>query len=215
MQPFSEQEQAEIRTLFGKDLNDLDKNYLTETHKSLRQKYHPDKFEQYEDEVVREMAKEKFQRIEALALKLQQYLSNLPKTPNHAPEDAKFYEESARFAYDMMKIELLTREKDLKYHLFGSRLRWLERGDKFRIPRTQAALIIDTDHQGVSIGFTESVRMYLTFGPEDSLEEISQWLFDKIKGYAHALLIEGKRIPVELYAMQTHIRRTSFLGLAP
>ena len=213
MNPFSDQEKEEIRLLFGKDLQDLDSPTLADIHKDLRQKYHPDKFEQYEDEVVKEMAKEKFQRIEHLAAKIQSYLTDLPTPPAEA--DAELYHESARFAYEMMKIELITREKDLKYHLFGSRLRWLERGDKFKIPRTQASLIMDNDHRGVSIGFTESVRMFLTFGPEDSLEDISQWLYDKIKGYAQALLIEGTRIPVELQAMQTHIRRKSFLGLGP
>lgn len=204
-------ELKEIQELYGKSLNELDTETFQKLHKELRTKYHPDKFEKFDDEIVREMAHEKFKRIESLGEKIKTYLlSGANKAPKLSEHE---FGPDAQFAFDNMKIEILTRQKDLKYVLFGKSLRWLERGDKFNIPETKASLIIDNDHKGSSIGFVESVRLYLSFGPEDSLEEIVTWFYSRIATYATALIIEGKRIPVDLHQMLNLMRRKSLLQL--
>jgi len=211
IEPITSDELKEIQTLYGKSLESLDSESFQKIHKELRQKYHPDKFEKFEDELVKEMAHDKFKRVESLGEKIKAYLlSGASKVPDLSEHE---FGPEARFAFDDMKIEILTRQKDLKYVLFGKSLRWLERGDTFKIPETSASLIIDNSHKGSSIGFVESIRLYLSFGPEDSLEEISTWLFTRIHGYATALIIEGKRIPVDLFQMISLIRRKSVLEL--
>ncbi|MEL6651420.1 MAG: hypothetical protein AAFQ87_11505 [Bacteroidota bacterium] len=153
-----------IVNFYGKPLEKLEEAEFEKLHKSLRTKFHPDKFEQYDDEVVREMAKEKFQLLESLGQKIR---THFKAGGGQTVQIVDAFGEAAIFAYDNMKIEILTRNKDLKYHLFGSRLRWLERGERFKIPKTGAYLIVETAHRGMSIGFTESVKIYLTFGPDD------------------------------------------------
>lgn len=212
MKTFSEKELQEIRQIYQKDLSELNPENFDQLHKQLRLKYHPDKFEQYEDDVVREMANEKFKRLEELGGKIKEYLANGGAGTVEPVED--IFKENARFAYDNMKIEIITRDKDLKYKLFGTRYRWLMKGDKFKVPQTEKAyIIIDADHAGRKIGFNESIRMYLTFGEQDSLDAIATWLYQRIVGYSDGLIIAGKRIDVDLAQMQARIRRKSFLRL--
>ncbi len=213
-EPISPSEQQEVQELFGQELNQLKLEDFERLHKALRQKYHPDKFEQYEDEVVREMANEKFKRIELLAEKVKKHLSTDPSQRPKDPKKDSVYDEFAEFAFEKMKIEMITREKDFKYLLFGSKWRWLERGDTYKVPDTQASIIMDQNHQGRSIGFTETIRIYLTFDKSDSLDVIVTWLYSRIQGQTSALIIEGERIPVELDRMLAAMRRKSFLGIA-
>ena len=114
-----------------------------------------------------------------------------------------------------MKLEVVTADKDLKYHLFGTAYRWLAWGDKFKLPGTQAYIIIDEDHRGVRIGYRETIRMYLTFGPDDDLEKIIDWLYGKLAGRATSLLVEGTSIPVDRDLLARHIRRTAFREIGP
>lgn len=197
-------ERDEIRDLFGVLPDEMDLEGFEKKLKELRQRYHPDQFEGLNNEVVREMAKEKFQRIEGLSARLRTYLEG-GKQAVIAPAPTE------RYGYDRMRIEIITRNKDLKYLLFGTQYRWLERGDKFKIPGTQAYLVLETSHRGMAIGFTEAIKMYLTFGPEDSLEEIGLWLVTRLTGHADGLLIEGQRIPVDLMEMLRFIRRKALL----
>ena len=111
-----------------------------------------------------------------------------------------------------MQIEIITRNKDLKYHLFA-RYRWLERGESYSIPKTKAKIVMDEDHQGTSIGFNETVRLFITFGEGDPIEFISLWLYHRLKEQATALIIEGKRLPIDLLQINHAIKRTSFIGL--
>lgn len=216
---------AELKELFGAELPGLSEDEFDRLHKELRQKYHPDKFERYDDEVVREMAKEKFQRIEKLAEKMRRHFKGESfAAPAYgsgtdygnigdAPGRDDLNSEEATFGFDEMKIEILTRDKDLKYRLFGTYLRWLERGDKFKIPGTEAVITIDQDHRGNRVGFVEAVRIYLSFKPGDSISDIIDWLYERLHGHAEAMIIEGKRLPVDQLAMAAYIRQKSFLGL--
>ncbi|MFK7924592.1 MAG: hypothetical protein AB8H47_21730 [Bacteroidia bacterium] len=203
------QEKETIIALYGKSLENLNSEEFEKIHKGLRAKFHPDKFEQYDDEIVREMAKEKFQILEGLGAKVRAHFQ--AGGGQVVIDDA--FGEAAVFAYDNMKIEILTRNKDLKYHLFGSRLRWLEQGERFKVPKTGAYLVVEAAHRGMSIGFTESIKIYLTFGPEDDLSEIAVWLYERLEGQAEALIIEGKRLNVSLNDMLGVMRNKSFLRL--
>ncbi len=200
-----------IKEFYGIEIEALELATFEKLHKELRKKYHPDKFERYDDAIVREMAHEKFQKLETLGEKIRKSLATGGNQKTDTGED--ILNKNAVFAFDNMKIEILTRDKDLKYRLFGSYLRWLEWGDRYTIPDTKASIIMDENHRGVSIGFTESVKMYLTFNQDDNLEEIIRWLFQRIEGNAHAVIIEGQRIPVDLNQMLSLMRRKSFLRI--
>jgi hypothetical protein len=220
MTPFSEQERQEIREHFGVSPEQLDAEAFRKTLRELRAKYHPDNFEKFGDDTVRQLATERFQRIERLAEKIENWLSGIsvkneqPRTPpgqasRTGNNQQPIFGPLARFAYKEMKIEIRTSDKDLKYHLFGTFYRWLMLGDRFKIPETNAFLIADEDYRGRNIGFTEFIRVYLTFEESDSVETIAQWFFSKIEGRADALLIEGELVPIEYEALLFEIKRRS------
>ena len=204
-------EREAIKKYWGKSLESLHPDEFQKTRKHLRAKYHPDNFEKFEDETVREMATERFQNIEALAKKLEAYFAGTLRPKKL--EDQAFHPK-AQFAFDQMKIEVITSDKDLKYHLFGTSYRWLINGDRYKIPNTKDAyIIIDDDHRGMSIGFREAIRMYVTFGIDDAVEDIVDWLYERIKERATSLLIQGETIPVDRNEMMRKIKKTSFLQI--
>lgn len=204
-------EREDIKKYWGKSLENLHPEEFKKTRKQLRAKYHPDNFEKFEDETVQEMATERFQKIESLAAKLEAYFAG--KLQPGKMEMNDFHPE-AQFAFDKMKIEVITSDKDLKYHLFGTSYRMLVYGDRYKIPKTKEAyLIIDEDHRGMSIGFREAIRMYVTFGVEDAVEDIVDWLYEHIRGRANSVLIEGENIPVDRNELLRKIKKTSFLQI--
>lgn len=209
--PITAQDHKHIEKYFGKPLSELTEDEFRLIHKQLRQKYHPDNFAQFADETVLEMAKERFQTIEHLAEKIKFHLSN-PGTGGAQVEGENL---RPQYAYSEMKIEIRTENKDLKFRLFGTRYRWLEKGDKFKVPGTAAWIIIDDGHVGTSIGFRETIRMYLTFGVNDSLEEIVNWLYKRIEGQASSLIVAGEVVQVDLHEMLRLIRRKSLLEIGP
>lgn len=212
---FSDQEIQEIREFFGAGPEQLDPEAYKKALRDLRARYHPDNFEKFGDATVRQLATERFQRIERLAEKLEAFFQGgKPATSATPPKKADPVDDPrARFAFREMKIEIRTADKDLKYHLFGAFYRWLKMGDKFKIPDSGAFLIADEDHLGRTIGFTEFIRLYLTFEESDAPETIVQWLYERIAGRADALLIEGDIIPIEYEAMLLAVKRRSFRGL--
>lgn len=219
MDTFTEQERQEILELFGALPEHLDAETFKKTLRELRAKFHPDNFEKFGDDTVRQLATERFQRIERLAEKIDAWHSGkmqpAPPGPSAPGADQRIFDPLARFAYREMKIEIRTSDKDLKYHLFGTFYRWLTLGDRFKIPDSQAFLIADEEHLGRRIGFVESIRVYLTFEESDSVEGITRWLFDKIESRADALLIEGELVPINYDAILLAIKRRSFRLLAP
>lgn len=114
---------------------------------------------------------------------------------------------NAVFAGKSIKIEVITSDKDLKYHLFGSQYRWLEYGDSFNIPSTNASIVIDEGHLGRRIGFQESIRMYLTFSEEDSIDVIVDWLFDSIDERVNTLIVAGETVPVDREAIINAVKK--------
>lgn len=207
--PITAQDLKNIEKYFGKPVSELTEEEFRQIHKQLRQKYHPDNFAQFADETVQEMAKDRFQTIEKLAEKIKFYLSN----KGTGGEQLEGEDLRPQYAFDEMKIEIRTENKDLKFRLFGTRYRWLERGDKFKVPGTGAYIIIDDGHVGTSIGFRETIRMYLTFGVSDSIDEIVAWLHKRIEGQASSLIIAGEVVEVDINEMLRLIRRKSLLQL--
>lgn len=216
--PFTPEETAEIRELFGLQPTQLSEESFRKALRELRAKYHPDNFEKFGDETVRQLATDRFQRIERLAEKIEAWLrgETMPGPNRQNPPSTNavpFDDPRARFAYQAMKIEIRTDDKDLKYQLFGLFYRWLTLGERFKIPETQAYLVADEDYRGHSIGFRETIRVYLTFEETDPVENIVGWLYPKIAGRAEALLIEGEIIPIEYKTILETIKKRSFKRL--
>ncbi|MBI1227653.1 MAG: hypothetical protein GC192_20635 [Bacteroidetes bacterium] len=211
---FTIQEKEEIRKLFGLPLEQLDLEFFRKVHKELRLKYHPDNFEHLDNEAVKEMATEKFQGIETLAGRVEAYLSgDKHNVPNYQTDVADYLRTDAVFAGKKLKIEILTADKDLKYHLFGTFYRWLQIGDSFKIPNTHGSIVIDEDYAGRKIGFQESVRMYLTFGEADSIEDIVNWLFSKIEDRANKLLVAGETVEIDPEKIVNAIKKETVLRI--
>ncbi|MBK6904259.1 MAG: hypothetical protein IPH04_16050 [Saprospirales bacterium] len=207
-QAISLNEREAIQKYFGKALEELTIQEFQRIRKELRSKFHPDNFEKFEDDTVREMATERFQHIEGLTEKMEAYFQGeLPAQGEGAPVSTP-----ASYAFDGMKIEILTTDKDLKYDLFGSFYKWLRLGEQFKIPHTaNAYIIMDEDHRGVRIGYSETIRMYLTFGVDDAIEDIVEWFFQRIHGRAMGLLIHGQKIEVDYNAILGAVRKPSLL----
>lgn len=213
---FTAREKTDIQKIFGVPLEEMTLDVFKKIHRELRAKYHPDNFEHLDNEAIKEMATEKFQSIEQLAVKVEAWLSQeLPQQHGYQTDVADFLHPDAIFAVKRLKIEVLTSDKDLKYHLFGTHYRWLQFGDSFKIPGTKASIVIDEDYAGRRIGFQESVRMYLTFGEEDAIEEIVHWFFNKIEGRASKLLIAGEVVDVDELQIVFAIKKESLLRLGP
>mgnify|MGYP001456777661 CR=1 FL=1 len=213
---FSVREKEEIRKIFGAPLESLDLDAFRKIHRELRAKYHPDNFEHLDNEAVKEMATEKFQAIEHLAAKIEAWFTGAAApAPGYSTDVADYLRPDAVFAVKRLKVEILTSDKDLKYLLFGTHYRWLVFGDSFKIPGTKASIVIDEDHAGRNIGYRESVRMYLTFGEDDSIEDIAHWLFTKMEGRANNLLVAGEMVEVTEQALIVAIKKESLLRLGP
>lgn len=214
-QVFSPQEIEDIRTLFGSTPEQFDAESLKKTLRDLRAKYHPDNFEKFGDETVRQLATERFQRIQQLGEKMEAWLAGTLPAPEPHPKADPLFDPQAQFAYQAMKIEIRTGDKDLKFHLFGTFYRWLTLGERFKIPEAGGAyLIADEEHIGHKIGFQETIRVYLTFAENDPVESIVGWLWNKIAGRADALLIEGEVVEMNYEALLLSVKRRSFRRLA-
>ena len=211
---FTPDDKTEIQQLFGVSPENLEKESFKKTLRDLRAKYHPDNFEKFGDDTIRQLASDRFKAIEKIAAKIEDWFNGkVTMAPPSSSNTDPIFDKMARFGYREMKIEIRTRNKDLKYVLFGTFYRWLMLGDKFKIPETNAWVIADEAYTGVSIGFNETIRLYLTFDEKDSVQTIVQWFFQKISGHADSLIIEGEIIPVKYEDILLAIKRRSFLRI--
>jgi hypothetical protein len=211
---FTPAELEAIEKYFGARWSDLDLENFKAIRNKLRAKYHPDKFEKFDDETVKEMAKERFQEIERLCEKMMNVLENndLAGLSQSTSSDS-FLHPEAKYGYEGMQIDIRTGDKDMKYHLFGTQYRWIEMGEKFKIPGTNAFVIAEANYTGRAVGYIETVRIYLSFGRSDSLDVIIDWLYFKIAGRALSLVIEGNVVKIDRSEMLLYIRRKSFLEI--
>lgn len=215
-QPITTQDKELIVKYFGHALEQLSATEFKRQLKVLRQKYHPDRFEQFEDETVREMATERFQSIERLAAKIEAFFQGklIGSTSGPAAPPANAYrQQGAVFGARKMKIEIKTADKELKYDLFGTFYKWLQYGETFNIPDTGAKIIMDEEQRGNRIGYQEIIRIYLTFEEADVVEDIVSWLFDRIKERANALIIGKELVPNDYEEILWSIKKQSFLRI--
>lgn len=199
-----------IRKFFGADLTDLDAADFRERLKAARKKYHPDNFTHLGDETVLEMAKDRFQQIEALAARVSAHFEA------QDARDAALAETGPRIVYasDGLKIDIMTRDKALKYQLFGTAL--IFRGDQRSLPGTGARLIALEDYSPrVTSGFRDNVKVHLAFGPDTPLEDVVAWLYAHISGRTSTFVIEGKVVPVAPGPILAAIRQESRRELGP
>jgi len=208
-------EKQHIQKYFGTDLENLNFTDFQHKHKQLRVKYHPDNFAKFEDETIHEMATERIQLIEQLAEKLKAFFEEKQQViiAEKESEEEQTVVKKSQYAYDDLKFEIVTRNKDLKYHLFGKFYRRLSWGDRYQIPNTQASLIIDNNHVGNSIGFNETITFYLSFAASESVQDIAAWLYKNIAGQATSLLISKEWTPIELHAIKKAIERKTILKI--
>ncbi|MEL6676326.1 MAG: hypothetical protein AAFR61_29230 [Bacteroidota bacterium] len=204
---------ARIQKLLKMSLQDITEEKLQDLKKSARKKYHPDNFASYDDAVVQELAKERFQEIEELTAKIDlflqsgQQLSDLQDNPQF-----EGYQEEAVYGTEGIQIEIMTREKTLKYQLFNRRV--IYAGDSGIIPETNARLIALESHAGnVTMGFRDNIKTKLIFGPEDSVLQIVSWLFRRINGKTSSFVIEGKVVKVDPYEILKAIRKETLMEL--
>ena len=203
-----------IQKYFGSSLEELTYTDFQQKHKQLRVKYHPDNFAKFDDETIHEMATERFQLIEQLAEKLKAFFEEKQKvTIAEKESETETTIVQNRYAYDDLKFEIITRNKDLKYHLFGKFYRRLSWGDRYQIPNTAASLIIDNNHVGNSIGFNETIVFYLSFAASESVHDIAEWLYKNIVGQATSLLISKEWTPINLLAIRRAIERKTILEI--
>ena len=212
---FTAQEKKNIQKYFGQSIQELDRAAFDRKKKQLRAKFHPDNFAKYDDETVVEMATERFQALEALMQKMTNFMDGkIPPAPTASEPSEMYRHHAAVFAARKLKIEIITRNKDLKYLLFGRRYRWLMYGETFKIPKTDATLVMDQDHRGTTIGYQESVRFYLTFGEKQGIEPIVDWLFGGVAEAGTKLLIAGDKVEINRAAITAAIQQHTFLRLA-
>ncbi|MEM9847138.1 MAG: hypothetical protein AAF847_04560 [Bacteroidota bacterium] len=212
----TKQDQSDILKYFGLPLEELDEPTFKRIQKELRSKYHPDRFEKFEDDTIREMATERFQLIEKLSAKVAAYLTSPPDAiPTASSDYQDIFHHNARFQAKKLKVEIRTADKTLKFALFGKRnYKWLRYGERFKIPETSTYIVIDEDHYGSKIGYQESIRMYLSFGEEQATEDVANWIYDNIKDRADILLIAGEKVMIDAYQILLAIRQQTFLRIA-
>jgi hypothetical protein len=209
MSRLTDQDRDRVQKYFGKELAEITADNFKALKKEAQHKYHPDKFAHLDDEVVLEMAKDRFQEIEQLSQKLEAYLSGeASAAPAATPPEE---EVGVSYRSDGMDLEIMTSDADLKFRLFRSR--YIQRGDEVRIRGTQARLVSLADYGSRSAGFRENIKLRLAFGPENNLSDIVAWLFRHISGVTSNFVIEGKIVPIEPYAILQAIRRESIREL--
>jgi len=176
--------------------------------KALRAKYHPDRYVLHEAE-VRKQAQEIYIIIDRLSVRAAQHI--LERSESSDTDESSEHVKS--YASEGLYIEIITRDRDLKYEMFGTFMKWLEAGEYFTIPGTQAELFSTQRHRGSSMGFVETIKVYLRFSEKDSVADINDWLYSKIKDRASALLIAKERIAINRTEMERLIRRKTLIQI--
>lgn len=201
------QDRELIQKYFGHPLEELSPEQFRALRKEIRKKYHPDNFSKFEDETVIELAKERFQQIEGLSLKVEQYLTTkdlIEPIEEDLPDQG--------YRAEGIKLDIMTTDGSLKFQLFRSP--YIDRGDKVKIGSGKAKLIaLESYAPRVSAGFRDNIKVKLAFGPEDSVQEIVSWIFQHISGRTSSLVIENKVVQITPYEIQQAIKQEARLEL--
>lgn len=207
----TEEDKSLIIKYFGKPLEDLDQESFQEALKEAQKTYHPDKFSKYEDEVIIEMAKDRFQQIQALEIKVKNYLK-IKSQLGEGEMETKEEGPDKGYYTDGISIDIMTTDKHLKYRLFNSPI--IDRGDRAVIKGTKARLLALEDYSPrVSAGFRDNIKVRLVFGVEDSIYEIANWIFKHISGKTSSFVIENKVVKITPGEILSAIRSEAHLEL--
>jgi hypothetical protein len=209
----SKQEAQSFIKYFETPLEEISSDDFEKKKKKLKLKLHPDQKDAHEDEEYADFINNRFVKFQGLCEKGEAYLYNKKEGIAAYGSEEAFLQDDAVYSADGLPIQVITRDKNLKYHMFGSRYRWLERGEKYPIPKTDAFIRIEEDYRGSGVGFSEYIKMYLSFGNTQNLEPIIDWLYDRIKDKATGLIIKGKRIDIDKFQMGIFIKKSTFLQL--
>ncbi|MFN0202288.1 MAG: hypothetical protein ACKVTZ_12245 [Bacteroidia bacterium] len=200
----------QVEQCFQLKLAEITPEVFRKKHKELLVKYHSDKFEKYNDTLIMELVREKHDAIELAAALIQKHLGQKSVSMSI---DEMIRQNGAQFAFEKMKVEIVTKDKLFKYYLLETWDMKVYRGESVKIPNTEAKLIIQEQHSGISIGFSENVKLLLTFEVTDSVEMIANWLYEKTLGHASFLLVEGKKVEILYDSILHAIKRSAFKGL--
>ncbi|MBK8846528.1 MAG: hypothetical protein IPO27_08335 [Bacteroidetes bacterium] len=202
----TEQEQSDILKYFGKPLLQMQSDEFQELKRRLFAKYHPDKFQHYEDEVVLALMNDQFQKISDLCSKMEVFFGDKNSVYQQEINSLKV---NSVFAANALPFEIITKDKDLKYKLLETHYRLIRRADKIHIKGTQGYLYIEEDHVDQKIGFSESLKLFLTFKEEDHVELIAEWLYKKLAGTDSKLLINKQLVQIDYFQIITMLLRTT------
>jgi hypothetical protein len=192
--------------LFGVPVEDITPEVVQEKRPLVHKRYHPDRFARHADDDLHSVLNEVYRDMMDRLRRIEEHV--LRGSTTLSAHERRF---TGDLSAEDVRIELITADKDLKYRLFGSHMRWLERGDRFFIPRTRATLISSGGHHGNTIGFNESIKLQLTYSATDALEEIVIWFYTRIVGNITALWVDGQRVEVEPKAMFNALARKKVL----
>ena len=203
---------SNLKKFFNLELNDLTEEKLKEARKEARKKYHPDNFSKFDDAIVQEMARERFQQIEILSKKLEEYLIHRKDFEEKAGMLEDDQPSNALYATEGIRIDIMTSDNTLKYHLFSSRV--IYKGDWTRIKGTNAKIYSISDHSSrAAMGFRETIKVLLTFEETDSVNDIVHWFFTHISGRTTSFVIEGRVVKIDPYEIRKAIQKHSILEL--
>lgn len=195
--------------LFRVPVEDMTSEVVQEKRHLFHKQYHPDRFAYLDDTELNKLLNEVYRDMLDRLRRVEEHLLRSDHGLMHRkPGDPELS------AVDL-EIQLITQNKDLKYVLFGSYYRWLSKGERFRIPRTDATLTSSGNHRGNAIGFNENIRLYLTYGTQDRLDEIVIWFYTRIVDQVSALWIDDKRVDVEPRAIFNALARMKLLDDRP
>jgi len=207
----TEADKSLIQKYFGKTLGELDQDSFQAALKEAKKTYHPDKFSHYEDELVVEMAKERFQQIQVLEKKIEAYLK-IKDSIEGEGEDLSEEGPEKGYYTEGIHIDIQTTDKQLKYRIFKQPV--IYRGDRVKIGQTGARLIALEEYSPrISAGFKDNVKVKLIFGVEDSVYEVVDWIFKHISGKTSSFVIEGKIIQITPGEILQAIKKEAFLEL--
>lgn len=187
-------------------VEDLTIEDLRNGRAAIHRKYHPDRFGYLKDADLDKLLNEVYVDVKERLLRVE---AELLRTALELPEG--HVAKGRTMSIEALRIDLMTQDKELKYRLFRKRYLSLDEGTRIPIPGTNAFLVATTNHNGRDIGFSESIRMYLTYYPTDPLKDIVIWLYLGIAGHVTALYIDEQRVEVDPDAIYSAIAKRSLL----
>ena len=210
----TDQEKSLLKKYFESDLADLDVDDFKKKKKLLQARFHPDKYEKYDNEEVREMAKEKYQSISQLCERVEAFFNGddivKVKSSSSSSSSSPFGSMGMEiYATEGLLIEIVTKDKELKYRMFGSGLKWMLHGEAYIIKETNAKIRLwDTSGQR-AMGFNETIKLTLSFSDDDDIQVIIDWLFTQVMTAVDVLIINKEKVAINRDAVSQLMRKST------